>query len=352
LDARSADSNDARLSLIAQIASGVLSLRACGYSLDVRNRDIASRDTELRLMRRRLSAGNVASVDAANSETNLANARTERISQQEQCSRDVDALVALSGADAATIGRLVETPLQSDARIEGIGEPHDVAPPPLDDANPASLMPTPPPIQLTLPAIALLKSPGVVSAEREVAASWSEIAVARAERYPKIDLAAALTGNWLSALGTSARFLTGSLDGNLSFPLFDGGSGAGNVRVSQARYREAVANLLASVRTAARDMEDALAAQASAEQRTQTSRQAVAAGRILLRANEARWHAGAISVFELEDARRQFNIAQESEISAARDRAQAWVELVRASGDSIAPAVGQVSLIAPVKQPE
>jgi outer membrane protein TolC len=335
LDARSADSNDARLSLIAQIASGVLSLRACGYSLDVRDGDIASRDTELKLMRQRLSVGNVASVDAANSETNLANVRTERISQQEQCTRDVDALVALSGADAATIGGLVEAPLQSGGQIEGVTLP--------DDTNPASLMPTPPPIQLTLPAIALLQSPGVASAEREVAASWSEIAVARAERYPKIDLAAALTGNWLSALGASARFISGSLDGNLSFPLFDGGAGAANVSVSQARYREAVANLRAIVRTAARDVEDALAAQVSAEQRMQTSRQAVAAGRILLHANEARWRAGAISVFELEDARRQFNSAQESEIAAARDRAQAWVELVRASGDSVAPGIAQVS---------
>src|SRR3546814_12735349 len=42
-------------------------------------------------------------------------------------------------------------------------------------------------------------------------------------------------------------------------------------------------------------------------------------------------------MFELEDSRRQFNGAQESAIAAARDRAQAWVALVRAAG-------GQVSL--------
>jgi outer membrane protein TolC len=82
-------------------------------------------------------------------------------------------------------------------------------------------------------------------------------------------------------------------------------------------------------------MEDALAAQRSAEQRLETSHQAVQSGRVSLLANEARWRAGAISLFELEEARRQFNGAQESEIAAARDRAQAWVELIRASANSV-----------------
>src|SRR3546814_17487117 len=72
-------------------------------------------------------------------------------------------------------------------------------------------------------------------------------------------------------------------------------------------------------------VEDALAGQQSAQQRVVTSRQAVEAARAALRANEARWRAGAISMFELEDSRRQFNGAQESAIAAARDRAQAWV---------------------------
>src|SRR3546814_15085004 len=84
-------------------------------------------------------------------------------------------------------------------------------------------------------------------------------------------------------------------------------------------------------------VEDALAGQQSAQQRVVTSRQAVEAARAALRANEARWRAGAISMFEREDSRRQLNGAQESAIAAARDRAQACVALVR-------PAGGQVSL--------
>jgi len=95
-----------------------------------------------------------------------------------------------------------------------------------------------------------------------------------------------------------------------------------------------VANLRLTVRTASQNVEDALAAQQSAEQRVVTSQQAVNSGLFTLRANEARWRAGSITLFDLEDARRQFNSAQESAIAAARDRAQAWVGLVQATGSA------------------
>lgn len=77
----------------------------------------------------------------------------------------------------------------------------------------------------------------------------------------------------------------------------------------------------------------------------ETSRQAVDAARIALGANEARWRAGVISRFELEDSRRQFNLVQESAIAAARDRAQAWVDLIRASGAG-APTTAPLALAA------
>jgi outer membrane protein TolC len=332
LDARNADAAQTRLALTAEIADGVLSLRACNYSLTVRDRDIASRETELALTRERLRRGNVAPVDEANAATDLATARTDRISQTEQCTRDVDSLATLSGRDGATVRGL----LSSTLRVHSVSQEAAPAiePPPIPETDPADWLPTPPPMRPAVPATVLLSHPIIISAERETAARWSEIAVARAERLPQIDLVAALSGNWLQAFGTHSFFETASGGGNLTGPLFDGGAGVANVRASEARYRQAVENLRNSVRTVAQNVEDALAAQQSAEQRVSTSHDAVVAGRIALRAKEASWRAGAISLFELEDARRQFNTAQESEIAAARDRAQAWVDLVLASADS------------------
>jgi NodT family efflux transporter outer membrane factor (OMF) lipoprotein len=345
LDARNADAEETRLSLVAQIAADVLNLRACNFALMIRDRDIRSREIDLDLTVKRRSVGNVAPVDEATAITTLANARTARTSQQEQCTREVDALVAISGRDAATVRHLVNANLAA-------GLPVSNAPTTLADAPDASI-PAPPPLQLTLPATVLLNHPAVISAEREAAARWSEIAVARADRLPRIDLGAALKGNWLQAFGVGAAFETWSLGATLSGPLFDGGAGAAKVTQSQALYRNAVANLRATVRAAAQNVEDALAAQASAARRKESSQQAVNAGRRVLQAKEAEWRAGAISLFELEDARRTFDTAQEDAVAAARDGALAWVDLVRASGgspDRQAP-VAQSPTVFPRKQP-
>ena len=78
-------------------------------------------------------------------------------------------------------------------------------------ANTAVLMPTAPPIALALPAAVLAAHPAVVAAEREVAATWEPIAAARAERLPRFDLAAAISGQWLRAGGSTLDITTWAL---------------------------------------------------------------------------------------------------------------------------------------------
>lgn len=334
LDARTADAAETRLSLTSQIADAVLRLRACDFSLAVRDRDIASRNFELARARERLAQGNVAPVDVASAESNLASARTARISQQETCARTVNELVALSGRDAAFVRSLV---VAADAASSGPSAvPYGKAgSAPMADIDAEAVIAAPPPAAPAVPATVLLGHPAVIAAEREAAARWSEIGVARADRLPRIELVGLLTGNWIRMLGSTSSYATWSAGAELSAPLFDGGAGAANVRGVQARYHQAVEALREAIRTATRDVEDALAGQQSAQQRVTTSREAVEAARAALRANEARWRAGAISMFELEDARRQFNAAQESAIAAARDRAQSWVALVLAAGGTL-----------------
>lgn len=303
-----ADAEAARLALIGDIVDATLALRACHLTLDLRDRDIASRQTELQVTRARLALGGIAPVAVATANSNLAAAQTDRIAQDEACRRLVDALVALTGEDGAAI-RAVEP--------RGGG---------------TAALPAPPAYAPEIPASVLIAHPAVVAAEREAAARWSEIGVARADRLPRIDLTAALSQQWIGALGASDGFLTRSVGAGLAGPLFDGGAGAADVRGAEARYREAAAKLDGVVRVVVRDIEDGLAAQQSAAARIETSAAALKSARMTLDANAARWRAGAIAQVELEESRRQFNRAQESAIAAAADRARAWVALVRRSG--------------------
>ncbi|MFT4090688.1 MAG: efflux transporter outer membrane subunit [Asticcacaulis sp.] len=305
LDSRNAEAEAIRLSVIAEVADTVISLRACRYSDKVLSADIASRETDLALIRQRRNAGFAADVDVALSETGLEAARTALYLRRQECAGLVSTLVLLSGLP----GQVVVDALAA--------SPEQLPVPRLPE---------------TLPADVLINSPGVVAAERNVAAAWADIAVARAERMPRLDLKAALSGQWISALGSVTDSSQGGIGLGLTLPVFDGGRGAAAVSASQARYRGAVADLDAALRQAARDTENAMSANLSARSRQVSAQRALSAASQTLTARTAQWQAGTISQLEVEDARRQYAAAQDSLIAASRDAAQSWIALVRATG--------------------
>lgn len=312
LDASTADAESARLSLAADVVNGVLSLRACENARAVLADDITSREKTLALTRLKRTAGFVAPADEARAIAGIATVRTNLAAQQELCTRQVNALVALSGKDATTVRRLIaET-----------------------GASPA-FMPIAPTAKPELPAAVLADHPYLISAERKVAAAWADIGVARANRLPRLNLAAVLSNQWIRIVGSSFDFTTWSVGPTLAGTVFDGGSGAANVNASEARYRAAIANLKGTLRSTVQDVENALAAQASAQDRLASASEAVAAAGTMLQATEDQWKVGIVSSFELEDSRRQFASVQDAEIAARRDQALAWVALVKATGGAI-----------------
>jgi NodT family efflux transporter outer membrane factor (OMF) lipoprotein len=321
LDARTADAQAVRLSLAADTVGNVIALRACRRGRAILAEDIRSRERALALVRERVAAGAAAPVDEARSRSGLANARTALAARDEQCAHTVNALVALSGADSAAVGALVpaEVPA-SNAQADALA------------VQPFATVPT---SALELPARVLMQHPTVRAAENEAAAAWAEIGVARADRWPRIDLAAALSGQWLRAAGDTLRYTAWSLGPSVSGALFDGGAGAARVDAAEARYRTALAALRQAVRVAALDVENALAADGSAQARAALTQASVDAARQTFVATQGQWQAGAVSLFELEDARRQLASALDGAVAAERDRAQAWVALVRASGNAL-----------------
>jgi multidrug efflux system outer membrane protein len=316
LDARSADAAGTRLALAAEVAVAVLELRACEATRHSLAESIASRETTLALVRRRLHAGFAAPLDEARALSSLAAARIRLEAQAEQCVRHLNALVALGGHPAGAVRALLALPLPWGWAPEGG----------------AGVLPVAPDLEPRLPATVLAAHPSVVAAARDADAAWADMAVARAERLPRLDLTALLAGQWLHAAGATLHATTWSLGPALSASVYDGGAGAARVSAAAARHRGAQAALQAALRSAAQDLENALGAAASADARRVLARQSVDAARTALAVLQAQWQAGAVSLVELEDARRELVDAQDSAIAATRDRALAWVALVRASG--------------------
>lgn len=319
LDARHADAEAARLSLTARVADTVLALRGCRFSQAVLRDDIESRALTLKLTQSKLQAGAIAAVDAARARASLAGARTTLALRQQECTGHLNALVMLTGLDVASIAALMEVQVSanSSASMPRYAE---------------WVMPSAPKYRIAVPAAVLAKHPAVRAAEAELSAAWSEINTARAERLPRLDLGAALSGQWIRA-GTQGASAW-SIGPGLSMPLFDGGRGAAVVLASEARYRQALATLRLAVRTATQDVENALAASLSAGMRLDTTRDAVDAAQSVFDTSNAMWRGGATSLFVLEDARRVLASAQNDAIAAVQDSSQAWIALVLACGNS------------------
>ena len=311
LNARTADAQNARVVLASNVAKTVTDLRACYHSSLALETDTTSRKETLNLLSKKVGAGFSSKTEEDSARRDLALSSITLALQNERCENNVNALIALSGTDRVTIQNLIKRPEREDIRLT-------IAEPPEFPAN--------------IEAISLRNYPSVSAAEFEADAAWADIGVAKAERLPKLDIAALLTGQWIRAAGTTIDFASWSLGSTVSATLFDGGRDAANIDASEARYRKAVAVLQGALRTAVQEAQDALASQQSANQRHESAVIAVEAGQSSLSANEALWKNGSISLLELEDSRRQLSTAQLELITAKRDRAVAWIMLHRVLG--------------------
>ena len=334
LDARTIDAEAMRVALAAQVADRVVEWRTCNYLLEVRRWEVASRQATLQLVRRKVAAGMSAAIDESRSVNDVDLARTDGFSQREACGRDLNAIVALSGRDADQVRELLREPLLHGTKACEIDGSQAATTCEVSTTGGTNIvLPDAPGVGLAVPATVLASNPSVMSAQREVAAATSDLDAARASRYPRLNLASLLTGQWLTFGGQALNYATWSAGAALSGTIVDGGLADSQIDGADARYREAVAKVVSIIRSSAQDIENALLAVASADNREMATQHAVAAARTSMRIALLQWNAGASTLLDLEDAQRQYALASRNAVAAAKDRSQSWIALVRATGN-------------------
>jgi outer membrane protein TolC len=186
-------------------------------------------------------------------------------------------------------------------------------------------------LPVALPAQLLAQRPDVFAAQRAVAAASADVGAAEADRYPRLGLSGNIVGiRTRGAGGDGSTWSVGPLQ--LSVPLFDAGRRAGQVKVQQAAYGEAVVAYRASVRTAVREVEQALVALHSTDAALPDAQAAATGFARALQAATDRHRAGLGSLLELEDTRRSALATELALAQLNRDRLLAWVDLYRALG--------------------
>ena len=300
--------HDARVSVAAEVATSYTSLRACEAQVEQTRADSLSRSETARLTGLSAKAGFEAPAGAALARASAAQGNSLLTQRRAQCDVLIKGLVALAGIDEPTLRSQLAA---GQAKLP----------------QPAQI------VMASVPAQVLAQRPDLLNAERDLIAASADVSQAQAQRYPRIGLNGSIS---------AARFESGafSQSGTLwsigpvtvSLPLFDSGARRANVVAAQARYDEAGALYRAKLRTAVREVEEALVALQSTADRNTDAEVATEGFATSFRATEARFKGGLASLYELEDARRSALQAQIALIDLQRERSTAWISLYRALG--------------------
>jgi NodT family efflux transporter outer membrane factor (OMF) lipoprotein len=300
--------HDARVSVAAEVATQYTALRACEAQTVQTGLDAQSRSETARLTDLAARAGFQAPSNAALARASAAQANGLLTQQRAQCDLAVKALVAMTG--------FVEPELRQRlaAGTARLPQPGHIA------------------VQ-SVPAQVLAQRPDIDNAAREVLASGADITQTRAQRLPRIALGGSIGAARFAGPGASIDGTTWSIGPvTVTLPLFDGGGQAARLVAAQARHAEARALYGANLRTAVREVEDALVNLRSTADRSGDAEVATEGFAASYKAAQARYAGGLASLFELEDARRTAVQAQGALIDLQRERVIAWIALYRALG--------------------
>lgn len=311
MESRAAAWHDARVAVAVEVADAYLGYRHCEVLVKIAAADAASRQESARLTEIAGRAGLRAPADVALADASASDGREMLLRQQGQCERSIKGLVALTGLSEAEVRRRLTATPDRVARL-----------------------PTPPPFHIAgLPAQVLMQRPDVAAAERDVAEASATIGVEQSKRFPKLSLSGNITPT-LQSINGAAFFLaqTWSVGPTLSLPLFDAGKRAADVDAAQARYEASVSRFRSTVRTAAKEVEDALVRLRNAEERLPEAHAAAEGYRTNFRAMEQLYRAGFGSLIDTEASRRQSLASDRALAELERERAAAWIALYRAAG--------------------
>lgn len=298
--------HQARLTLVAEVASAYLTLAADRSLLAVANETVVSARKSVELTQARLSGGVAPRTDLRQAQTVLEQANSDVASLTTVVAQDRNALELLVGAPVADAdlptaiesvdGLLTEVPAGLDSRI-------------------------------------LLRRPDVAQAEYRLRAANAQIGAARADFFPTIDLTA-IAGAASPALGKlfNGKNFSWTGSGSAAQTIFAGGANLANLAAAKGERELTLAQYQKAIQTAFSEVADALARRGtiSAQLAAQTNLVADATDELAL--SDARYREGVDPFLNTLLAQRTLYAARQSLTATRLARADNLVTLYRTLG--------------------
>ena len=193
------------------------------------------------------------------------------------------------------------------------------------------------PVPGGLPAELVARRPDLVAAERRLAAAGAQIDAARRALYPRISLTSSI-GVSSDELGDLANgnFSVWSLAANLSQPIFQGGRLVAGLDLAKSEHRTLLWNYVGTALNAYREVEIALAAEATLARQEDAARRAADESIEARRLAEDRYDRGLDGLITVLEAQRRAFDSERQWIAVRRQRLENRIDLHLALGGDFA----------------
>ena len=294
-----------RMSLIQQVVTTYIQLRALDRQLEVTKQTLKVRQDSVDLTARLERGGSVPLSDLRQAEQLLYTASSELPQLEQQIQQQENALNLLLGAN----------------------------PGPIPHTDPNALTPAPQDLPTGLPSQLLTRRPDIQQAEAQLKAANANIGVARAQFFPQLSLSASagVSGNsFPNIFSTGSQSIYGI--GSLTQPIFAGGKLRGQLNLSKATEQEMVLNYQKAIAGAFRDASNALIALNKQRVNREQQEKLVAAAQDATRLARLRYERGATAYLEVLTTDSNLYAAELNLATAQQGEALTLVQLYSALG--------------------
>lgn len=305
--ASAASLDNARVSLVAEVAQNYVELRSYQRRLTIARDNLASQSETLQITQWRNQAGLASSADVEQARTN-----------REQTRAGIpDLEVGLTAAENRLAVLLGRNPGALHAEL----------------LVPQVLPNVPAAVAAGIPADVLRQRPDLIVAERTLAAETARVGQKQAARFPSLTLGGSF--GWqaysLGALGGGDSLLR-AVSGTLAATLFDGGKLRSAVEIQSAVQEQALISYEASVLGALEEVENALTAYAASRERVDARRAAAEAARSAAQLSRSLYESGLADFQKVLETERTRLTAEDNLATAQATVLTSLIKLYKALG--------------------
>jgi outer membrane protein, multidrug efflux system len=292
-------------SLVANVASAYFTLRELDLQIDISRRTLASDQDSLRLTQLLVDHGRTSLLDVRQAEQLVFNASGEITNIEKQIEQQENLISILLGENPGGVARGMELTAQ----------PH------------------PPGVPAGLPSSLLDRRPDIRESEAQLMSMNAQIGVAKAAYFPAITLTGVggVQSIALSQLFTGPAGLW-SFTGQLTQPLYAGGSLRGGVKLAEAQREQAALTYQQTIQQAFREVSNALIAYAKDQEFRKQQELLTRSAEDASRLSDLRYRGGASSYLEVIDADTRYYSSELTLAQAQLNEMLDYVELYRALG--------------------